>query len=328
MNRFLGGFASVAIALLACNPANAADEMSDSGWHLGGYASVSLNVHPGGRAEASFDEISLFVSWDGDERWRFFSEIELEEPLRWREGESFSDDDAYFDVERLYADYVYSERATLRMGRFLTPIGRWNLIHAAPLVWTTQRPLATQNLFPLNINGIMLQGAQPLGNTVLEYAVYGEVLHDMRENEHEIPFEKPFGARLALSGKVEAGLSVLDFREETPGNPHYRMLGLDFSTTHNGWEASGEVFQRNRVGGGSAGSGGYVQGVAPLGAGWFAVGRLERLHRPAEEAVNRWLLGATWRLDAQRVLKLDYTGGNAERPDAPKGMFASFAVLF
>lgn len=328
MQGFPGFAASVAIALMACNPGAHAQEDAIDSLRLGGYASAALNIPPGGPANAGLNELSLFVTWEGAGRWRLFSEIEIEEPLTWREGDGFSDDDAYIDIERLYADYVYSQSATLRMGRFLTPVGRWNLIHAAPLVWTTQRPLATEKLFPLNINGLMLQGARPLGDNLLEYAVYGEVVHDMRENEHEIPFEKPFGARIGLQGKIEAGLSLLDFREETAGNPHYRMIGLDLAAAQNGWEASAELYKRTRVGGGNAGSGGYVQGVAPLGAGWFAVGRLEWLHRPAEESVGRWLLGATWRIDEHRVFKLDYTGGNETQPDAPKGMFASFAVLF
>ena len=101
MNRFLRALASVAIALMACNPACAADASFMGGFHLGGYTSVNFNKHPAGVAEVALNELSLFVSWDGDERWRMFSEIELEEPLRWQEGESISDDDAYFDIERL-----------------------------------------------------------------------------------------------------------------------------------------------------------------------------------------------------------------------------------
>lgn len=329
MNRFLRVFASVASTLLLCNPAYAGEEGSIAeGIHLGGYASANLNLHPGGKAEATVSETSLFLSWDGNGRWRLFSELEIENPLHWHEGASLSTGKADFDVERLYADYVYSERATFRIGRFLTPVGRWNLIHADPLVWTTRRPLATERLFPLNVNGLMVQGALPFNDSELEYAVYTEAVHDMRHGQDEIPFENTRGARLALTGTVDIGLSLLDFSEETPGNPHYRLLGLDFSATRNGWEASGEVFQRFRVGGTDAGSGGYLQGVAPLGSRWFAVGRLETLQRPAEGSIQRWLVGAAWRMDEKRVFKLDYMGGDAERSGAPKGMFASFAVLF
>lgn len=333
MNRLLCICASVASALLLCNLAYAEDEGAiTDGIHIGGYASGNLNLHPGGSLEATVSEASLFLSWEGKGRWRVFSELEVENLLHWRGDSSLSARNPDLDIERLYADYIYSERATLRMGRFLTPVGRWNLIHADPLVWTTHRPLATERLFPLNVNGLMLQGSLPFNGSELEYAVYTEAVHDMHHSQDEIPFENTRGARLALTGTVDIGLSLLDFSEETPGNPHYRLLGLDFSAEHDGWEATGEVFRRFRVGGNNnspdAGSGGYLQGVAPLGARWFAVGRLEAMQRPAEPSIQRWLVGVAWRMDEKRVLKLDYMGGNAERPEAPKGMFASFAVLF
>lgn len=333
MNRFLWVFASVASVLLLCNPAYAGEGVvfADD-FHVGGYASANLNLHPDGMAEASASEASLFMSWDGNGRWRLFSELEIENPLHWSEGASISTRKAHFDVERLYADYVYSERATLRMGRFLTPVGRWNLIHADPLVWTTHRPLVTERLFPLNINGLMLQGALPFGGGALEYYVFGEAVHDMRRNRDEIPFESTRGTRLAFSGSSEVGLSLLDFWEEIPGNPHYQLLGLDFFTSHHGWEASGELFRRFRVdtvnGNVDAGRGGYLQGVAPLGSRWFAVGRLEAVQRPTEGPIRRWLIGTAWRIDGKHVLKLDYMGGDTERREAPKGLFASFAVLF
>lgn len=330
MNRFLKVYASVASALLLCNPAYAEEDAAlVEGFHIGGYASSNFNLHPGGRSEVTASEGSLFLSWDGGGRWRLFSELELEKPLHWQQGQSLSTNQSYFDVERLYADYVYSEHATLRAGRFLTPVGRWNLIHADPLVWTTHRPLATEHLFSLNINGLMLQGALPLESGSLEYSVFSEAVHDLRHNRDEILFERTRGARLAFSGAIETGVTLLDFSEKIPGNPHYRLLGLDFSVARNGWELSGEAFQRFRVGGSdAAGHGAYLQGVAPLGGRWFAVGRLETLQRPAEASIQRWLLGAAWRMDEKRVLKLEYMGGNAEQPEAPKGMFASFAILF
>lgn len=330
MNRFLKVYASVASALLLCNPAYAEEDATlTDGFHIGGYASGNFNLHPGGRAEATMSEGSLFLSWDGGGRWRLFSELEMENLLHWQQGSSLTTNKSYFDVERLYADYVYSEHATLRAGRFLTPAGRWNLIHADPLVWTTHRPLATERLFSLNVNGLMLQGVLPLASGSLEYSVFSEAIHDMRHNRDEIHFDSTRGARLAYSGVVEAGVTALDFSEDMPGNPHYRLLGLDFMAAHQGWELSGEAFQRFRVGGsGGAGYGAYVQGVAPIGGRWSAVGRLETMHRPAEAVIQRWLAGVAWRMDEKRVLKLDYMGGNAEQPGAPKGMFASFAVLF
>lgn len=330
MDKFLKMCASVASVFLLCNPVHA-EEMATltDGLRWGGYASANVNLHPGGRTEATWSEASLFLSWDDNSAWRFFSEIELEAPLHWQQGRSVSTNKAYVDVERLYADYVHSDQASIRAGRFLTPIGRWNLIHADPLVWTTHRPRATEQLFPLNINGLMLHGALPQGSGSLEYFAFSEAIHDMHTRGDEIPFERTRGVRLAFSGAMEAGVTALDFSEDTAGHPHYRLLGLDFLVARKGWELSGEVFQRFRVGGsGGAGHGAYIQGVAPIGGGWSAVGRLETMERPAEASVQRWLIGAAWRMDEKRVFKLDYMGGNAEQPHAPKGMFASFAVLF
>ena len=122
MNRFLWVFASVASALLLCNPTYAGEKVAfTDDFHVGGYAAANLNLHPGGVTEATASEASLFMSWDGNGRWRLFSELEIENPMHWKEGKSISTDKSDLDVERMYADYVYSEHATLRMGRFLDP---------------------------------------------------------------------------------------------------------------------------------------------------------------------------------------------------------------
>ena len=321
---------SVAVTLTICKPASAADEAMENtdGFRLGGYANAGINIHPGGRAEAALDEVSLILSWEGNSRFRFFSELEIDRPVSWQEGDGFSEEDFQLDVERLYADYNLSEKLNLRAGRFLTPAGRWNLIHAAPLVWTSLRPLATSRLFPTSINGAMFYGAAPLGNAAFEYTFFIEALQDQPEHSHEIQFKDTRGARFALSGKMNWGLSVLDFSEDIPGNPRFRMFGLDFMAQHKGWEASGDVFQRYYTNGSEGGSGGYLQGVAPLGNQWFAVARLETFQRPTDGSNERWVLGTAWRITPSRVLKMEYAGGDAERPDSPKGFVASFAILF
>ena len=112
--------------------------------------------------EAAIDEISLILRWENDGRFKFFGELELERPISWNDNERISHKNAYLDLERLYLDYNLSEKLNLRAGRFLTPAGRWNLLHAAPLVWTTTRPLVTSRLFPASTNGLMLYGSVPI----------------------------------------------------------------------------------------------------------------------------------------------------------------------
>jgi hypothetical protein len=322
---------SVAAAFLACNPAVADDiaPLSAEHLHVGGYASGGFQVHPGGKAAADLHELSLILNWDGGGKLRLFSELEVETPFTWEEGESISSKDAHFDVERLYADYSLTGALAVRGGRFLTPIGRWNVIHAAPLVWTTIRPAATERLFPKAINGVMLYGTLPMKEGAVEYALFGEALRDQTEEPNEILFEKTRGLRLAYTGIAEAGMTYTEFEEDTLGQPRYRMLGLDFFKALNGWEFSGELYRRFARGNDDDRSGGgYAQVVAPLGNRWFAIGRLENLRLPDEGATGRWLVGTAWRWKNNQIFKLEYAGGRDEHPDMPRGFAASYAILF
>ena len=295
---------------------------------LGGYSSAGVNIHPDGQVEGALNQVSLILSWEDNSRLHFVSELVLERPLRFNENDTVVDKDFYFDLERLYLDYNLSDKLNLRTGRFLNPTGRWNLVHASPLVWTTSRPLATSRLFPESSNGLMLYGAVPLENNAFEYSFFAEVLKESSVNNEEIPFKDTKGAHFTLSGKVNWGLSLLEFREDILGSPRFRLLGLDFLAQHEGWEFSGEAFQRYYSNYSDGGSGGYLQGVAPLGNQWFAVARIENFKRPAEGSSERWLLGTAWRMAPNRVFKIEYVGGDAERSESPKGLLASFSILF
>lgn len=321
---------SVVAALAACNMAWAEEALPeiDKDFSIGGYASAAMQVEPGGHANASLDQISLILSKNINDRLQLFTEVELEYPLTWQSGNSVKTDDSRVDVERLYADYSFSSQINLRVGRFLSPIGIWNLVHAAPLVWTTVRPAATRELFPQSTNGLMLHGATPFMSGAIEYSAYVEVLKDQDEDPGEIPFKKTRGIRLAYDGAAEWGLSLDEFEEEGNGNPQYRMVGLDFFKEHNGWEISGEYYQRYQDGDGDDSNGGYLQVVAPLVNRWFAVGRLENLRLPEDGTTGRWLVGAAWRFKEGQVIKLEYDGGQESQYDMPRGFIASYAILF
>jgi hypothetical protein len=323
--------ASVVAAWLACNPAAAEDASPVMGQNLriGGYASAGFQIHPGGHAEAGLHELSLLLNWDAGGRLRLFSELEVETPLTWEEGESITTRDAYFDVERLYADYTMAGALTVRAGRFLTPIGRWNVIHAAPLVWTTNRPAATEQLFPKALNGVMLYGTLPLSEGAIDYALFGEALRDQTDGEDEPFFEKTRGVRLAYTGIAEVGMTYSEFEEDIASQPRYRMLGLDFYKAVNGWEFSGEAYRRFKRGDDNDRSGGgYLQAVAPLGNQWFAIARVENLRLADEGNEGRWLIGTAWRWKTNQVFKLEYAGGRDEHPEMPRGFAASYAILF
>ncbi len=331
---------SLASLILVCKP-TVADELPQpdfwSGFNLGGYSSAGITLHRDETAEAAVNELSFLLTWNGNSRWSFFSELEIERPLSWSDDNQFNRKESHLDIERLYLDYNFSENVNLRMGRFLTPNSRWNLLHASPLVWTSTRPLATTRLFPTATNGLMLHGSLPVKDYAVDYMLFSELVEDQEDDGFDLPFEHVYGARVALSKQWNIGISALSFQEKdivalNNQNKEYRMFGLDFVTHLGETEISGEGFKRFTENGGDGGSGAYLQTAVPLNKlglnNWFWLTRLETLQRPNEQSTERWLIGATWRVKPTQLLKLEFTGGNGDKPEAPRGFITSFAFFF
>jgi hypothetical protein len=334
---FILTIASVTSLLVLCKPAWAEDSVKfTDGFKLGGYSSAIISAPRKGNTEARVDDVSLMLSWENDGRFKFFGELELERPLAWNEDQRFNSKDMYFDLERLYLDYNVSEKINIRAGRFLTPTGRWNLLHAAPLVWSTTRPLATSQLFPIAVNGLMLYGMVPNETQAFEYTLFVEVLKDQIQSNQETMFKNVAGAHFALNNHFNLGLTLTTFTEDTLQSADYRMVGLDFLTHVNDWEFSGEGFQRFTNSSNDGGSGAYLQSAVPLGNQWHWITRIESYHRPNkissklsdETSGERWVTGLTKQITPTRRLKMEYVGGSDDLPDAPRGFVGSFAVLF
>ena len=117
---------------------------------IGGYSSVHLYDIDSQPRTLSVQDLSLFVTKHVGKRWKLFTEMEIGDALTVTEDETTTKN-ADFDIERLYADYHATPQATIRFGKFLTPIGQWNLIHADPLVWTVTRPLTSSAAFSASL---------------------------------------------------------------------------------------------------------------------------------------------------------------------------------
>jgi len=305
------------------------------GFHLGGYSSAGITIPRKGNNEIAINEFSLILTWENDSRFRFFGELEFETPLTWNDEDQLNTKRSLVDLERLYVDYNFSEKINFRGGRFLTPTGRWNQLHASPLVWTSTRPLATSRLFPMSTNGVMALGAFPVAGKPFEYTVFIETLQDQIEDRDEIKFKDVKGARFAFGQSFNVGVNLLSFTERSIpnlniANASYRLLGVDFISHYKNIEFLGEAFQRWDSSNKDGGSGAYLQTAVPLPYlnNWYGIARLEYLNRPAEKRTERWLIGATWLIKPAKLLKLEFTGGSGDQPESPRGFLASFAVLF
>lgn len=303
----------------------------DSDLTLGGYATASYQRRNNETPQAGLDNLSLFVWWEGSSRWKFFSELDYENVWRSRAPDD-DDQHHYLALERLYVDYAMADSANVRIGKFLTPIGRWNLIHATPLVWTTSRPLVTEHVFPTNVTGLMLSGALPDAGDGLEYAVYAANGSEWRPSPEQDTFRRAVGAHFSfpLMSGGRFGLSYAAFEQDKTRGERKQLVGFDYVWTHNNYELSAEgVYRFSDNGRDWDEKGAFAQLVVPLSGKLFAVARCE-IYRQArtEGASQLWVAGLNYHLKPALVVKAEWVGGRNNDTGAPEGFMSSLSVLF
>ncbi len=298
-------------------------------WHLGGYATASFSDPQSDRARIAIDNLSLFLWWQGEGRWKFFSELEYENPIASRSDRLRSDD--YLSWERAYLEYALSDDISVRAGKFLTPIGHWNLIHATPLVWTTSRPLVTTLPFPTNMTGIMVTTTVPSVARGAEISFYGSTGGEIRPNPDIDPFTSALGAHLTLSlgGESQIGVSYADFEQEKTRPERKQLVGIDGLWTHGRFELSGEaVYRSSDHGGASDEKGAFLQLAAPLTERLYLIGRFETYKFSQDQhSTDMWVTGLNFRIKPSLVLKAEWLEARHNTIRAPDGLMTSISVL-
>ncbi len=127
------------------------------GWPVGkyllsGYANIEIVNRFDAATKLELDDLSLFASGRVSKWVNPFIEAELSKHTLIKEGGGAGSGD--FIVERFYNDAMLSANDTLRIGKILTPLGEWNLVHAAPLIPTITRPYTTARGFDAYMSGI------------------------------------------------------------------------------------------------------------------------------------------------------------------------------
>lgn len=344
MRRFFSFLFALGCLIMVGQPAWADDEqlepltyrlgegmrISGTGFGLGGYGTATLDKLKHAPTRATLEDISLFVWWEGEGRWKFFSEFDFENILSTR-STGLEGDDPYLALERIYFDYALNETANIRAGKFLTPIGRWNLIHATPLVWTTSRPLVTETSFPSNVTGLMVSGTlSGLGDT--EYSLYTSSGAEIRANPTTDPFNEVVGGHLtfpALSG-ARIGLSYATFEQKRARGEHKELYGIDFVWSKNRYEVSAEgIYRFSEKGSNWDEKGFFVQFVAPLTEKLYAVGRYENFRKShTASATELWITGLNYRITPAVALKAEWVGSRDNSIGAPEGFMSSVSILF
>jgi hypothetical protein len=303
--------------------------------NLGGYVHTSFSDLEQKSAHFGLDDLSLFISWSPFSQLHFFSEIELED---WMSTSGVEGINQALTLERYYFDFLASESLSLRVGKFLTPVGRWNTVHAAPLIWTTSRPLISEDqLFASHVSGAMLTSNLLFQDHNFEFSVYIDDSEDLEPRTNDPFFNHAVGVRLnyEASNQLEIGASYLAYKKHTNYiKDESHLFGLDMSWKNQGYEVQFEMSYRHANDQDNE-KGLYLQGVAPIYGQLFAVSRYEYLSgrhlldaEPLDSTLHLGITGLAWRPYSPMVLKAEYRFGSNNNAIAPSGFFASISMFF
>ncbi len=306
--------------------------------NVAGYLNLVVDDPANGQAELIVDDLSLFVSGRFNKYLNPFFEAEITLASIWREsGTLFSDSKPDVVLERLYNDSYLTDALTLRVGKMLTPVGEWNGIHAAPLVWTTSRPMTTYRSYPEYTSGVALNYAGQNPNMPEVQAYWqpdGEMLPKpkttvVREytNALGVHLNWPIG----LNDKIGVSLQHADVN----GNGEEQMLaGFNARKTLGKLQFETEATSTHLTGNNPARVhdhewGAYVLGAYALTDKLNVMARHEHfVDRETAQSSRNSLLGLSYRPDPAIVWKVEYINNNGAKLDIDTGLYASFSVLF
>lgn len=303
-----------------------------TGFTLGGYTTVELTAEKHAPWALNTDDLSLFIGWEGTGKLKFFSELDLEDSLVFKRPGKFTTRNRYLALERFYFDYAQSERLNFRLGKFLTPIGRWNLIHADPLVWTSSRPLVTELPFSAYTTGAMVYGTGTVLGKEIDYSIYASNGQEIRADPKLDPFDSAYGLHFSYasprSGQI--GFSYANFTQRSAVAERKNLFGVDYLWSRDRYELSGEAIYRFSSRGRLWDEKGlFIQAVAPLSEKLYGVGRYEYFRQAGPlPGVNLWVAGLAFRITPTSVLKAEFVHGVNNEIHAPEGFFSSISVLF
>jgi hypothetical protein len=306
----------------------------DTGLTIGGFSTVEIDDEAPGDVTIELDSVNFLILFEPIPALRFFAEVEIGGLASFEPERDDFDHDLSLDVERLYADWSHGDALNLRVGKFQTPVGRWNLVPAEPFVWTAVEPVQIERAFDEHETGAALFGVVHPGGNPLRYWLHGQLVDPLDADEDPRPAERSAGARLEYGdalGSWSIGTSLLASEQKNEWN---YLVGLDGLLQLGPLELSSEaVFAEGSIPERDLWSV-YLQGVLDLGElrllrNVYLVGRFEHFDPDGRrEDANLWDVGITWIPRLWLNFKAGYRFSDRTTDDVVEGVTASLSVLF
>ena len=312
-------------------------ELGDSGLWVGGYLTNTLSLLEDSPDSLALSDVGLLVRYQLTPTVSLFNETDLDDSLTWESGKGVEVGSRVLLLERLYADWQPRPDVTLRLGKFLTPFGLWNVVRRAPLTWTIEAPLIAESIFPDHITGAAVGHQNTLGGWTFDATAYGQATDELVPGASDTVPKYAGGGRLSGGRDIgpvylEVGASGVGF-ENAATDKWQDGFGTDFACS-----AFGNFFQaefsygRQLTGGADPQLGFYVQDAVPLPFPFtktlWGVVRIDYLDPDEGPVVNGQLVGLAYRPLPWLFLKADYQFGNRSTDDLDRGFMAAVVAFF
>ncbi len=297
------------------DPAGRGYSIGETGLALGGYVTGEAEDLEGDDYYSEL-EGNLFLFYEPSRYFRLFTDFEFE-----------PDNVA---LERSYVDLTRNDALKVRVGKFLTPIGRWNQAHIEPLTWTTSEPLMIETVFDDTVSGASLNGTVFPSGGALSYSVYASLVDAIQVDADENFAERSTGARLewaSLEGWT-AGLSYYASKPYDVSRWHH-LGGADLLWQPNRrFELSVELLAGEGSRAAGATYAGYVQVAVETWRSLYLTARHEELAYPGAPTARFLTTGLVWAPRPWLRIKADYTSANEAGALGEPGARASLSLLY
>jgi hypothetical protein len=306
--------------------------VGDTGLWLGGYSTVEVSVPESNPASVGLADIGLLARYELTPRIAFFTELDLDDTVTLVEHSGLERGSRILLLERLYLEWSATPELTLRVGKFLTPFGIWNVVRRAPLTATVDRPVATQSAFPEHTTGLSLLYQTTRAGWSFDAIGYGQATDELVRGASDTSADGSAGLRTVTGHEIAdaylaVGASGIVFKSQDTKNWE-DAYGADFDLTFWGNRLSGEfAYSHLRESGAHDEWSVYLQDTIPLYQQLFGVLRYEHIEPRRGPVVNGMLPGLLWRIGQHVILKADYQFADHEGdPRAASALERGFAA--
>lgn len=303
-------------------------EIGRTGLHVGGFTTLAFDRENGKHGSLELDGVNFLVLLEPNEFVRGFMELEIGDLFLWETNERVhSSPNATF--ERLYGDLRVGDPFTLRVGKYQTPVGRWNLVPAEPFVWTPIDPAFLETAFDEHQTGATILGSVHPGGGSLDYWVYGQFIDPLD------PSEDPQHADYSVGGRVQYGRALeqwsvgSSFLATEIGGAWSYLGGLDFEVRFGRVLLTSELTLQQGALEDRDLWDVYLQGVFEVVPTFYGVARYERID-PSGSSQDAHLgdFGVAWVPKPYLILKASYRATDRQTEVVRRGLSLSFSFVY